>query len=56
MKTRLLFVAAAITATFANSAVAKEEMIVEASRRAANIQDVPLAITAIGGRSLLRPL
>lgn len=47
MKTRLLLgLAAAALAHAANAA--KEEVIVEASRRAADIQDVPLAITAIG--------
>lgn len=51
MKTRLLLGLA--TAVLVNSAyAAKEEVIVEASRRAADIQDVPLAITAIGASEI----
>jgi len=51
MKIRLLLGLA--TAVLVNSAyAAKEEVIVEASRRAADIQDVPLAITAIGASEI----
>jgi len=52
MKTRLLIVLAAVSAAFTSSVVAKEELIVEASRRAESIQDVPLAITAITSESI----
>ena len=52
MKTHLLIALAAMTAAFAHPASAKEEMIVEASRRAESIQDVPLAITAISSDAI----
>jgi len=46
MKTRLL-IGLVAAASISSANAAREEVVVEASRRAADIQDVPLAITAI---------
>lgn len=53
MRNRGLFALATVTmAMLIDTAAAREEVVVEASRRSADIQDVPLAITAISAEQI----